>query len=503
MGGKLDATNILNNQVMCVIAKIARDHEGFLGNTLQEIALHKAGILRKNVPYIINPRNETNVKNVIAEYGDQIGAIQTDLTQIPRKFYTSSSWQRMSALLRSAQQDNPLLAAVAAATALQSRDIPYLPAVMAENLLKISKTVNPGRLEVTKVPPVFGDPAGEHPSSVKGRRILVDGAHNADAARMLCDHVNSNQRRTKRGIKGKIATTAPRQGWRVTWVIAMTEGKDAEEYLSILLQPGDTVITTTFGPVDGMPWVKPMDPKQLLKVAQSVQYAITGMAMPRDGVLRALCAAKYMTDEQGPIVLTGSLYLVGDFHRELRPRRAKDYTTAPEFEEDRRMFKAMLQTEEKRVRAMFGANLSHSQVSHQHSTAEEELLASTISPEFEEVDMESKRQDQQKSEREKWRDMQAELAAIDVTLDAIANEELSMLQKSALQDDENKRLQQEVEKPDEEVQSPQKEEEKKVFKETDEHDIEKNGNEQAGKAGGDQGIERGGATKQTHDAERD
>jgi len=271
-------------------------------------------------------------------------------------------------------------------------------------------------------------------------------------------------------------------------VIAMTEGKDAEEYLSILLQPGDTVITTTFGPVDGMPWVKPMDPKQLLKVAQSVQYAITGMAMPRDGVLRALCAAKHMTDEQGPIVLTGSLYLVGDFHRELRPRRAKDYMTAPEFEEDRNMFKTMLQTEEKRVRAMFGAQLSHSQGSHHHSTAEEELLASTISPEFEEVDMESKEQDQQKSEREKWRDMQAELAAIDDTLDAIAKEELSMLQKSALQDDDKKpphqeaEKPQEVEKPDEEVQSPQKMREEEQLKETDKHDIQKNGNEQAGKA---------------------
>ena len=74
MGGKLDATNILNNQVISVISKIARDHESFLGSTLQEIAHHKAGILRPHVPYLINPKNEKNVVSVINEYADEIAA---------------------------------------------------------------------------------------------------------------------------------------------------------------------------------------------------------------------------------------------------------------------------------------------------------------------------------------------------------------------------------------------------------------------------------------------
>ncbi|EFQ91904.1 hypothetical protein CFE70_007118 [Pyrenophora teres f. teres 0-1] len=478
MGGKLDATNILNNQAVCVIAKIARDHEGFLGNTLNEIALHKAGILRKNVPYIINPQNEGNVKRVITEYGDQIGAIQTDLTMLPRSFYTRRCWQRMSSQMRPMQQLNPLLATVATVTAYQSLNLRFTPTALNEDLYNISKAVNPGRLEVAKVPPVFGDPNGKNNTLVKGRRILVDGAHNPDAAKLLADHVNSNQRKVKRGKKGENTIKPPRNGWPVMWVLAMTEGKDAEQYLSILLQPGDSVITTTFGPVDGMPWVKPMDPKKLLKIAQSVHPSITGMAMPRDGVLRALCAAKFLADPKGPIVLTGSLYLVGDFHRELRPRRAQDYMRAPEYEDDRKMFKAMLQTEEKRVRALFGnpySQPSYSGVSTHDSTFEEESVDSATSLDFEQVHVESEQQDQRQLERERWSNMQAELATIDDTLDAIAEEELSVLKKWAPQNDDTKSVQKEEAKKGEEGNKKNIVEKREMGEEGGEHGKEQNG----------------------------
>lgn len=45
MGGKLDATNVLGNKILSVITTIAIDHTKFLGNTLEEIALQKAGII--------------------------------------------------------------------------------------------------------------------------------------------------------------------------------------------------------------------------------------------------------------------------------------------------------------------------------------------------------------------------------------------------------------------------------------------------------------------------
>ena len=47
MGGLLDATNIVENTLISVITHISRDHMGFLGNSIEEIAVHKAGIIKK------------------------------------------------------------------------------------------------------------------------------------------------------------------------------------------------------------------------------------------------------------------------------------------------------------------------------------------------------------------------------------------------------------------------------------------------------------------------
>ena len=57
LGGKLDATNALRHKVVTVIAKIGLDHQSFLGNTLEEIALQKAGIMRPGVPCVVDGSN--------------------------------------------------------------------------------------------------------------------------------------------------------------------------------------------------------------------------------------------------------------------------------------------------------------------------------------------------------------------------------------------------------------------------------------------------------------
>ncbi|CAG5169352.1 uncharacterized protein ALTATR162_LOCUS7031 [Alternaria atra] len=319
MGGRLDSTNILNNQAISVISKIARDHESFLGNTLAEIAFHKAGILRPNVPYLINPANQAGVVNVIKDYATEIGAgpyLSSRSFNLENKLYGSSKWNRIRRAMASFQEENVKMAVVAVMQTLASMEQAVEPVDIANSLLANVK-VHHGRLENVQVPPIFSDPA-------EGRNgILVDGAHNPDAAIALDDFVRDNLRLGNTPSKDR-----PQSGWPVTWVLAMSEGKDAREYLAKLLKPDDKVVTTTFGPVDGMPWVKPMDPRILLEIAKSAEPQITGVHVPIPGALRALSAAKYMSQQLAPwapIVLTGSLYLAGDFHRELRPRCSKTW----------------------------------------------------------------------------------------------------------------------------------------------------------------------------------
>ena len=57
MGGLLDATNVINPNV-CVVTTIGLDHQEFLGETIDLIALNKAGIIKKNVPIVIGPKAE-------------------------------------------------------------------------------------------------------------------------------------------------------------------------------------------------------------------------------------------------------------------------------------------------------------------------------------------------------------------------------------------------------------------------------------------------------------
>ena len=67
LGGRLDATNILENQVASVITQIGLDHMEYLGNTVEEIALEKAGIMRKYVPVIFYPFDTVAFKVLIDE----------------------------------------------------------------------------------------------------------------------------------------------------------------------------------------------------------------------------------------------------------------------------------------------------------------------------------------------------------------------------------------------------------------------------------------------------
>jgi dihydrofolate synthase/folylpolyglutamate synthase len=65
LGGRLDATNVVSNPILTVITSIAYDHMDRLGDTLEEIATEKAGILRAGVPLVLGPHLPDEARNVI------------------------------------------------------------------------------------------------------------------------------------------------------------------------------------------------------------------------------------------------------------------------------------------------------------------------------------------------------------------------------------------------------------------------------------------------------
>lgn len=72
MGGRLDATNVVK-PVLCIITSVGLDHMQFLGNTIEKIALEKAGIIKKGVPVIFFDRKD-EATPVITGYSQKIGA---------------------------------------------------------------------------------------------------------------------------------------------------------------------------------------------------------------------------------------------------------------------------------------------------------------------------------------------------------------------------------------------------------------------------------------------
>lgn len=67
IGGRLDATNIIENPLACIVTSISLDHTAILGNTVEKIAYHKLGIAKENSPLILSYNNTKSVKKLAEE----------------------------------------------------------------------------------------------------------------------------------------------------------------------------------------------------------------------------------------------------------------------------------------------------------------------------------------------------------------------------------------------------------------------------------------------------
>ncbi len=73
LGGRLDATNVIDRPALSVITPVSLDHQAYLGETMPEIAGEKAGILKRGVPCVVGPQEEVALE-VIEAQADRIGA---------------------------------------------------------------------------------------------------------------------------------------------------------------------------------------------------------------------------------------------------------------------------------------------------------------------------------------------------------------------------------------------------------------------------------------------
>lgn len=289
LGGRLDATNVIEKPALTAITPISQDHAQYLGTDLAGIAGEKAGILKPGVPAVFGPQVDV-VSDVLIERAREIGAI-------PYKF--SSDWSfselengwRYSANNKDRDFPFPILPGIHqtanAATAIACLDQLDGFDVSDNNIREGLATVHwPGRLQrLSKGPLVDSVPAHVD--------IWLDGGHNPAAAEQI----------SRTFAEWDLKDPKP------TYLIAgMLNTKDQRSFFSELQ---GTVIKGCCIPVDGEP--ASTSAAELSVLAQSAGLSMSAEESPEAGLL---VLQEELFAKPCRLLIAGSLYLAGQILKE-------------------------------------------------------------------------------------------------------------------------------------------------------------------------------------------
>ncbi len=280
MGGRLDATNIVE-PLLSIVTDISLDHMEWLGSTIREIALEKAGILRRNGALVTLPQHpeanqtlgevaeELNVRGVSATpYMPSVGV---GAAQPYRLELLGSTIEIASPLAGAHQHRNVALALAAAVELRDHHGIAVTPEAIAAG---VRRTSWPGRLERI----VSGD-----------TEWILDVAHNAAGAWAL-----------RAGIRD--LSPEGEEHPRIL-VFSCLRDKPVAELAQILFPLFDRVI---FAPIHS----PRATPAEELRAAAAITKT---PAVVTTSVAEALDLARHSADPTpGIIVISGSVYLVGE-----------------------------------------------------------------------------------------------------------------------------------------------------------------------------------------------
>lgn len=190
LGGMLDATNIFDKPALTVICSIGMDHVEQLGNTIEEIAFQKAGIIQKNVPLVLWDNGE-KVNNVILSVAKEKNS-KVYLLKEENISKVRASENRFDFSLDFEYDSDTCvrnMSVILPTNAVYQRINSSMAILAAKVFLK-------DRFEVSKVSEAVSE------STFKGRLeeiadgFFVDGAHNEDAVDRLLETVSGTHART-------------------------------------------------------------------------------------------------------------------------------------------------------------------------------------------------------------------------------------------------------------------------------------------------------------------
>lgn len=262
LGGRFDATNVVADPVVCVISPVDYDHKQFLGDTLEEIAGEKAGIIKPGVP-VISAIQAPVAARVLAAEAERKNAPLSVLDAV-----ADADLPATLALPGAHQRANAALAGAALACWGHS-------AITREAIQRGAQTAQwPARMQR-----LSGGPLTD---SVPGKAVWLDGGHNPHAARAVAALLAD--------MPGKTALVA-----------AMMASKDARGFFAEFAALNPRVHTCPNS--EGHQGAAPVD------LAAAAGQA--GLTADAHGNFDAAFAAAARSDA-ARILICGSLFLAGD-----------------------------------------------------------------------------------------------------------------------------------------------------------------------------------------------
>ena len=287
-GGRFDLTNVVQPDVS-VITSVGLDHVRTLGETIPEIAWHKAGIIKQNTPAVTTVEDPAALEVIRQE------AIEMNAPLVELRANRDYQWEwrdgdagylTMSGLSRPVRlplpgrfQASNAAAAVAATQLLQHESRPLISVSAAE--AGIEQTRFPGRLEIPQTRP----------------QVVLDGAHNPEKVTALVESLKLYSNEGRRIL-----------------VLGSLGGHDFLNVARIVVPEADEIIVTAPSAVE-----RPSAPvNEIVRTIEDAGVPYQVVLDPSEAIRVALDTASL----EDQIVVTGSLYLVGTVREHWYPKGA-------------------------------------------------------------------------------------------------------------------------------------------------------------------------------------
>ncbi len=284
LGGRLDATNVLS-PMATAITSIGFDHQQYLGDTLAQIAAEKAGIVKTGVPVVIGDMHDVPAGVIMRAAHERLAPfiIASENVQVEPQPAARAGAQRfrletpsrdygiIELALAGAHQIRNAIVAVRILETLD-RSGPHVPIEAVRR--GFAEVDWPGRLELV---PLSG-----------GRTLLLDAAHNTPGAEALAAYLGERELRPL--------------------VFAAMRDKDVSGILRALRSSVSAIVLTRAS------HPRATDPEALAELAAALMPDVPSVVEPSP---RAAVETAFRYGAH--VVVAGSIFLLGDVMKELRP----------------------------------------------------------------------------------------------------------------------------------------------------------------------------------------